>query len=134
MVGDPCPMHKGFHTILGLPRTLFCPGNGILVSSRKRYAMVTNRVFVKRKKRHWRTDQIHWRGRQAPSPKATPYSPTGLVFRSIVTLAFQTRFSYRTTRNASFSLAETCWSVLRINITIVLGPDKLQILWNSIGN
>ena len=25
MVGDPCPMHKRFHTILGLPRTLFCP-------------------------------------------------------------------------------------------------------------
>ena len=25
MVGDPCPMHKHFHTILGLPRTLFCP-------------------------------------------------------------------------------------------------------------
>ena len=26
MVGDPCPMHKHFHTILGLQaRTLFCP-------------------------------------------------------------------------------------------------------------
>ena len=25
MVGDPCPMHKRFHTILGSPRTLFCP-------------------------------------------------------------------------------------------------------------
>ena len=25
MVGDPGPMHKHFHTILGLPRTRFCP-------------------------------------------------------------------------------------------------------------
>ena len=24
-MGDPCPMHKYFHTILGLPRTRFCP-------------------------------------------------------------------------------------------------------------
>ena len=25
MVSDPCPMHKRFHTIPGLPGTLFCP-------------------------------------------------------------------------------------------------------------